>query len=554
MGNLINPPSSNPINCPIEVACDVTGLTSVQLLVGADGQFFNGLIYKKPGNTYIGVDVQPYLRHLTNFDSFNINNTTSARYHLVNYGGTKSVQVYMYDGDTSVYSQLVHLIGHNLKYEDWLSFKTGQTFGRYKEYLNSTIIGNVLSNSIYYTGQPVVGNILWSYDDRVFNPSTFPLSTNYIEYRIVDKTDEDTYELGMDVSNYSFMSGNTYQLSYDIYQSSDEDSNIYFPNGNVYSINSGKWYTFNETITYNQIVTSGLTTVRYVYVDGFPGYVRFKNIKLIGSTKQTWTLDATALDDYFMQHYIYTYQRQDVNPFERIWNRSLKGAPVNIQIGNISTQTKNAQYRYTNYNDKLEYSGVTSTSWYSNFMSFRYLYNMYVGSGVTTTSDYYSFDYRLSSSSTNIRSIFIEQVDPSCLKDDAYQLYWVNRRGGYDWIIMSGKSVRSKNIERFSYNLPVRSFNGTTFTGGLDKIINKQYLSESEYSYQLNSELLTDTQFKWLEDLLDSPVVYLYSDKDKSIRSVVIEDNSYTFNKNRNDGMKSFSIRVKQPYKEKFIG
>ena len=56
--------------------------------------------------------------------------------------------------------------------------------------------------------------------------------------------------------------------------------------------------------------------------------------------------------------------------------------------------------------------------------------------------------------------------------------------------------------------------------------------------------MITEYQYQWLEDLFDSPKVYLYSASDGLVRSVKVSDDTMEFKTYENNKMFNFSIKV----------
>lgn len=151
------------------------------------------------------------------------------------------------------------------------------------------------------------------------------------------------------------------------------------------------------------------------------------------------------------------------------------------------------------------------------------------------------------------RSIFIELIDPSCYRNEVYQLYWLNRRGGVDWIVLNGKSYNTKKVEKNTYQVNQRTYINDEFIGDLLTDTNPQYLSESYIEYNLNSDLL-GSEYKYLADIFSSSKLWLYSAQDESIRMVDVIDTNFLYKTNRNqNGTYNFTIILKDKIKNIFI-
>jgi len=293
----------------------------------------------------------------------------------------------------------------------------------------------------------------------------------------------------------------------------------------------------------------------------------------------------TQYDDYIPSRLIYTFNERGEAPNKRVWNRSLMGAPR--PIGFINLDDSNGAYWDSDvgvavvvnkYGSKDSLKPDTSTYIQGvdgSIFSMPTLLLQFNGvSLLEKESQYISYVIEAPEVLTKHRETFIEQVNPTCLKMPAYQLYWLNRHGGYDWLIMEGKSTKTKTVERQAIKGYDRMFNGLSFSGdektlgstnptssywsygGMGKnFIPKsfQWLAESQWEWQLNSTALTDWEWERVDDLFSSPVVFLWSALEDTLRAVEVASNSYQQKSFANDRMASLSITVKTINKEKTI-
>ena len=112
---------------------------------------------------------------------------------------------------------------------------------------------------------------------------------------------------------------------------------------------------------------------------------------------------------------------------------------------------------------------------------------------------------------------------------------------------MNKKSITSKKTTRSNYNYWNQSVNDYGIKGGNQQ--NKQYLAQTEYIFELNSDLLNDDDFARINDLIYSPEVYISGGNifnyTSDIKKVVIDTDTFVYKKYKNDQMFNFSIRVK---------
>lgn len=148
--------------------------------------------------------------------------------------------------------------------------------------------------------------------------------------------------------------------------------------------------------------------------------------------------------------------------------------------------------------------------------------------------DYY-IDFEIDNDDeNNSRRIYFDILDKNCINKDLYQLYWVNRRGGVDSIIMTGNNIQSVKSNSKRYKTYKRSFQNGNFYGDESYDSNPQYLSEYKKRYSLNSYYIDEELYKYLEDIIYTKYVWLYSLNDDEIISVNIIYDSFELKNSKN--------------------
>ena len=442
MGSYIAPATFNSKNNPIELASDYTGTTLI-LKLGHSGDttaYFNGKFYKKPGETYIGVDIQKYVKDIVNFESFT------------------------FDYSWFFISEITQTINNFIN----------DVYFRFED----------LNGVLKYSGTTKIVNENWKFSEFL------------------------TYKLGSRVGNKIL---NTFDPNM---------QNDYF-----------------DIVMYN----------------------------LFSDTKQ----------DPFLNEFNFTYNTFTDSPQVRQWNKSLYGALIPIMIMNTSASSYGGYFYASYYADKFS-SGTTKYTWnltdpapnktgytYITFPSMTLLnwtlYPYELFSYNNLNYKYISFDFHLASdpgSGGVSRSIFTEILgtyDNRCY--DKYQLYWLNRFGGVDWIVMDKKVTKTTKVERSQYNKTIRSFTNGAFVGDLKTDSHPQYLSENQLEYELNSDLL-GYEYKYLEDLFTSPKVWIYNERfsEGDLRLVEVIDTDYvskTFDNQKNTY--NLNIKVREKIKNTFL-
>lgn len=119
-----------------------------------------------------------------------------------------------------------------------------------------------------------------------------------------------------------------------------------------------------------------------------------------------------------------------------------------------------------------------------------------------------------------------------------YALYYVNARGGLDSFAIQGTGIKTDTITAYSTD---RAFNNT-----LPEFETMRNISEIKTSYELNTHYLTDEQAETLaKNLIGSNLVYLHCLKDGTIKPVVIDDKTATYQTYQTNGKKLCQYKIK---------
>lgn len=123
-----------------------------------------------------------------------------------------------------------------------------------------------------------------------------------------------------------------------------------------------------------------------------------------------------------------------------------------------------------------------------------------------------------------------------------YVLYYVNKFGGFDSLLMSGKQIESWNPDTTS----VRLYNDR---GNRRDWEQKKIHIDIDHLFELNTGLLTNEGAAKIDHLIYSPKVLLHDlDKD-TITTVLIDNTNYSV-KQRNYDIPQYTITVKESQKQ----
>jgi hypothetical protein len=138
-------------------------------------------------------------------------------------------------------------------------------------------------------------------------------------------------------------------------------------------------------------------------------------------------------------------------------------------------------------------------------------------------------------------------------KYEVFTLVWLNQYGGYDSYQFSKKSKRSyasekKSFERIPYNVnPANGvMNYVQMSGSTSSkvFVENQIVYDSKFkeSLVLNTDIIDESTYDWLSELIISPCVFLFSND--SFVPIMIKDSNYDFKKRVNDKVFNLTINV----------
>lgn len=119
-----------------------------------------------------------------------------------------------------------------------------------------------------------------------------------------------------------------------------------------------------------------------------------------------------------------------------------------------------------------------------------------------------------------------------------YCLYYLNARGGWDWLVIDGVSTKEYVYDRKNYQ---KNYDNTRREFGLTT-----YRNNIKEAWSLNTGYLTDTQSEKMHNIFGSLSVYLHDLVNDTITPVVITDKKSTEKtfKNQNRRMYNYTINV----------
>ena len=224
--------------------------------------------------------------------------------------------------------------------------------------------------------------------------------------------------------------------------------------------------------------------------------------------------------------FLTSVRTQTIHRTQKVWLYALRGAATNLRIV---------------YSD-----ATTSTYTLPNVRMVRIPVNLTTPSGAT-----YFDCYLRDVDGVQISETYRFYIKDECSKYENYDLFWLNRLGGFDSFRFNRVSKTSHEITRQMYRQNPYTLNNTavSWTYGTDSFSNTQFYGESKEKLTLFSNWITDSESIWLRELVESPVVYILDGS--MLRSCNITNNTYEEKKWINDKMFNLQLDLEFAFVDK---
>jgi hypothetical protein len=163
---------------------------------------------------------------------------------------------------------------------------------------------------------------------------------------------------------------------------------------------------------------------------------------------------------------------------------------------------------------------------------------------INSSIDYYTVEFN----TTNITGDSIYRFNLVCEpKYEVYTVHFQNRFGGFESKDFTKVSRRKVNIEKSNFGSSAYLINAS----GLPEYFNAQkvyretnkvYAGAWKESMTLNTDLLRDDEYAWLEDLIFSPICYI--EIEGYFFPMTITDTNYEAKKVINDDLTNLTINI----------
>lgn len=198
---------------------------------------------------------------------------------------------------------------------------------------------------------------------------------------------------------------------------------------------------------------------------------------------------------------------------QEVWLKTLDSNFTALQTYTLSASNDDAQYSLD-----VGFSKIVSHSWDIAFSD--------------TNVKYYVIGIYDNNDLNFLTELLLFELDECEDTYTDYELHWLNRKGGYDSFVFSGKSNQTTNIDKSFAKYNTRRISGSSVVHNTYAQRKRAFHTSTRESYELNSRLLKDFEVEGLEDLMSSPEVYWRSED--GFFAVNVEGSTYKHSKSEN--------------------
>jgi hypothetical protein len=305
------------------------------------------------------------------------------------------------------------------------------------------------------------------------------------------------------------------------------------PFGSSSPVEPGTIYYANRTKTINV----GSTYSNYYAFNG-----RRSHSDFIGWSASEWMIGSTTNStDYFLTDLpdnFYMTEDQDM------WLNMFKGTESN---------TSTSVYFENSNGDTFKYDYI----WTSSYGDTRIgqlavgpnnaTYSLVSGTGslIKSTTEWY--DIYLKNTTSQLSRKYRVYLDTRCKIED-YEILFMDRMGSFVSYAFQLRSKETGNIERMDYNQFLGTINTSGWSYRNEDAGSTIYSVNFDKQLELKTNWMTDEMSVYFEQLLTSPVTYLKVDG--VYQPVIVQDNGYTTERQRNKILIQKNIIVKFANKE----
>lgn len=288
---------------------------------------------------------------------------------------------------------------------------------------------------------------------------------------------------------------------------------------------SSNKFAYNGTRQYNQRNFNG--------TDATPANVNF-------STDYMWTSTTSTVK--FLSNW------NNYGTWKRIAGGEFETMNIFVDTNNNINLTYELETFDNNGSSLAVYTGALSNFQSSPAFGRRYWFvpsgtsqiQSIIGSSVFANAGFYTWRIYNSSDSSKTSEKIYRKIDRTCTVYDTVRVVFLNRMGGYDYFTFTQDNKKTVNINRSEYNQVLDpEYN---FGNRGDTVL----AQDVQYTFQLNSNWISEAEYNWLEELITSPEVFYI--EGGRLAPIVITDTSYVVKTALRDRIFNLTINYKLSY------
>ena len=173
----------------------------------------------------------------------------------------------------------------------------------------------------------------------------------------------------------------------------------------------------------------------------------------------------------------------------------------------------------------------------------------------TANLSYYTIRGKGANTTSITKLYTINIICDSSFGYEGIRLTWLNKFGGWDYYTFNQKSIRSLTTKKTQYTQLGGTWNKGTYRPHGYKGGMKNFRMNAKELIKVNTDFLNDEESIWMEELLNSPEVYIvnqYSADDtggiinKYIEPVIVTTSSFTRKTKANDKLIQYTIDLER--------
>jgi len=162
---------------------------------------------------------------------------------------------------------------------------------------------------------------------------------------------------------------------------------------------------------------------------------------------------------------------------------------------------------------------------------------------ILTNSVYYYEIYTVNSGSVITSERFTIYLNDDCTPYESFELHFQNVFGFFDSFVFTSKSNTNVSIDRKEYKKQTGTIGATSFTTTKADRGYQNYFTSSNKKMTLRSRWITESEFAWLTELIESPQVFW--NYNGELIAINVTNSEYELKKVANENLIQVELQIK---------